>query len=131
VASEPAGDGLLDNLRDAVPLAFERLQLGARRIGLVIVDEVVGFAQVGDGNLAPPTPNAQVSRMIAETAHLARDFSAAGRPLLAFLDTRQRRPPASDRAPYGALFHGLARRAPGRLGRPGRLRGLSGTGHAG
>lgn len=100
MASEPTGDGLLDNLRDAAPLAFERLQLGARRIGLVIVDEVVGFAQVGGGNMAPPTPNAQVSRMIAETARLARDFSVAGRPLLAFLDTHEPGLPEPPYAPH-------------------------------
>lgn len=82
-------DSVTSALKHAVPVAFEGLSLKGRHIGLVIVDEVVGFASVGGGNLAPRGENAQVSRMVRETATLARDFIAAQRPILAFLDTHE------------------------------------------
>ena len=57
------------------------------RIGLVIVDEVNGFATVGAGYLAPPVENAQVTHMVAETDRLAREFTRRDWPIFAFLDT--------------------------------------------
>jgi nicotinamidase-related amidase len=84
-------------LQQAVPVAYEGLQLEGRRTGLVIVDEVVGFASVGGGNLAPRTENAQVRRMVQETAQLAHRFIAAKRPILAFLDTHE---PGKPEPPY-------------------------------
>lgn len=90
-------DGLTSDLQRAVPVAYERLSVEGRRIGLVIVDEVVGFASVGGGNLAPRTENAQISRMVGETAKLARAFIAAKRPILAFLDTHE---PGKPEPPY-------------------------------
>ncbi len=80
-------DTLLAAMQAEMPLAHEQLELGVAPVGLVIVDEVNGFAKVGGGNLAPPVENAQVSAMVAETDHLARVFSARGWPILAFLDT--------------------------------------------
>ena len=77
------------SLRRAMPLATERLALGDEPLGLVIVDEVNGFAAVGYGNLAPAGDNPQVSRMVSETDRLARAFSARGWPLLALLDTHE------------------------------------------
>ncbi len=65
--------------------------------GLVIVDEVKGFAAIGCGNLAPPVENAQVSRMIEETDRLARSFTAQRWPILAFLDTHE---PGKPEPPY-------------------------------
>ncbi|SLN38802.1 isochorismatase family protein [Oceanibacterium hippocampi] len=65
--------------------------------GLVIVDEVNGFATVGAGNLAPPVPNAQVAAMVAETDRLARAFAGQGWPVLAFLDTHV---PGKPEPPY-------------------------------
>ncbi len=87
-------------LQQAAPLAFERLSLDGRRIGLVIVDEVVGFASVGGGNLAPKAENAQVRRMVQETVKLARDFVAARRPILAFLDTHEAGKPEPPYPPH-------------------------------
>jgi nicotinamidase-related amidase len=81
----------------ALPVAPGRLLLGREKAGLVIVDEVNGFATVGAGNLAPPAPNAQVSAMVAETVRLARGFSGQGWPILAFLDTHV---PGKPEPPY-------------------------------
>ncbi len=95
-------DPLLAALGDAMPLAFEQLDraqapLVHGKTGLVIVDEVVGFAAPGGGNLAPPAPDPDVSRMVSETDRLARQFSAAGWPILAFLDTHE---PGKAEPPY-------------------------------
>ena len=82
-----AASPLVRQLREAMPIALEPLSVGARRTGLVIVDEVNGFATVGAGYLAPPVENPQVTRMVDETDRLARAFTAGKRPILAFLDT--------------------------------------------
>ena len=47
--------------------------------GLIIEDEVKGFAAVGFGKLAPLDKNVQVSHMVEETGRLARSFTAQGR----------------------------------------------------
>ena len=78
---------LVRQLREAMPLAIGPAEIGARKAGLIIVDEVNGFATVGAGYLAPPVPNAQVSRMVEETDRLAKAFTQSKRPILAFLDT--------------------------------------------
>ena len=80
-------DALLGAVRRRLPIALHRFDPRARPTGLVIVDEVNGFATVGAGFLAPPVENPQVTRMVAETDRLARAFSQGGRPILAFLDT--------------------------------------------
>ncbi|GIT07164.1 MAG: hypothetical protein CM1200mP30_07940 [Pseudomonadota bacterium] len=61
------------------------------------MDEVNGFATVGAGNLAPQTPNEQVSTMVSETDRLARAFVKRGMPVLAFLDTHE---PGKPEPPY-------------------------------
>ena len=66
-------------------------------VGLVIVDEVNGFCTVGAGNLAPPAPDFQVERMVAETDRLARKFAEERRSILAFLDTHE---PGVPEPPY-------------------------------
>ena len=81
----PVQNPLIKQFNEIMPLAFSSATVGAT--GLVIVDEVNGFATVGAGYLAPPAPNAQVTRMIEETDRLAKAFTAAKRPILAFLDT--------------------------------------------
>jgi len=90
---------ITEALADVMPLAFGPLKLGSDtgRVGLVIVDEVNGFATVGAGNLAPPVPNDQVSVMVSETDRLARLFSGQGWPVLAFLDTHV---PGKPEPPY-------------------------------
>jgi nicotinamidase-related amidase len=70
-----------------MPIRLESVALKGRRTGLVVVDEVNGFATVGAGYLAPPAENPQVTRMVAETDRLAREFSARRWPIFAFLDT--------------------------------------------
>jgi nicotinamidase-related amidase len=89
--------GLVAQLRAAMPIRLEPLTVGGQKIGLVIVDEVNGFATVGAGYLAPPVENPQVTRMVAETDRLARAFSQGGRPILAFLDTHV---PGKPEPPY-------------------------------
>ncbi len=80
-------DALVTALQNDMPLAMAALKIDRQRIGLIIVDEVNGFAKVGGGNLAPPAPNAQVATMVSETDRLAKSFSAQAWPVLAFLDT--------------------------------------------
>jgi len=81
----------------AMPIAPSKLHLGAQATGLVIVDEVNGFATVGAGNLAPPVDNPQVSEMVAETDRLAKAFTERAWPILAFLDTHV---PGKPEPPY-------------------------------
>jgi nicotinamidase-related amidase len=80
-----------------LPVALDVFDTSDRKTGLVVVDEVNGFATVGAGNLAPPTPNAQVSRMVKETDRLARRFAERGLPIAAFLDTHE---PGKPEPPY-------------------------------
>lgn len=82
-------DDALEAVRRAMPVALGAFDATARRTGLFIVDEVNGFATVGCGPLAPPVPNPQVSRMVAETDRLARRFAERGWPIAASLDTHQ------------------------------------------
>jgi nicotinamidase-related amidase len=89
--------GLVNQLRVTMPIRMEPLTVGGQKTGLVIVDEVNGFATVGAGYLAPPAPNAQVKQMVEETDRLARDFSKGARPILAFLDTHV---PGKPEPPY-------------------------------
>ena len=90
-------DARLHGVQRDMPIAPRPYEIGARKAGLVIVDEVNGFATVGAGNLAPPAPNAKVTRMIEETDGLAREFSARDRPIAAFLDSHQ---PGKAEPPY-------------------------------
>jgi len=93
----PGKSTLNGMLREAMPLAMRGLHLSMKGTGLVIVDEVNGFASVGCGNLAPPIENPQVTEMIKETNRLARAFQAQGWPVLAFLDTHV---PGKPEPPY-------------------------------
>ena len=92
-------DELLSQLARETPVVRQAFEVApdGPKTGLVIVDEVKGFAAVGGGNLAPPVENAQVSRMIEETDRLARAFSANRWPILAFLDTHE---PGKPEPPY-------------------------------
>lgn len=87
----------LETLRRSFPVAFGAYAMPAGRTGLVIIDEVRGFASVGCGPLAPPAPNEQVTRMIAETDRLARRFVQAEWPICASLDSHD---PARPEPPY-------------------------------
>lgn len=89
--------GLTRQVAAALPVAPVALRLGGEASGLVIVDEVNGFATVGSGSLAPAKDNPQVTAMIQETARLARGFSGQGWPILAFLDTHV---PGKPEPPY-------------------------------
>jgi nicotinamidase-related amidase len=91
-----ANGSLLEGLRRELPVSLGSYALPGAA-GLVIVDEVNGFCTVGAGNLAPPRPDAQISRMVDETDRLARRFVEQRRPVLAFLDTHE---PGKPEPPY-------------------------------
>lgn len=90
-------DDALDTLRRTFPVAVGPYEMPAGLTGLVIIDEVNGFAGVGCGPLAPPVPNAQIARMIDETDRLARRFVEAGWPICASLDSHD---PGKPEPPY-------------------------------
>lgn len=87
----------LDTVRRTFPVAADAYAMPAGATGLVIIDEVKGFASVGCGPLAPPVPNERITRMIAETDRLARRFVEAGWPVCASLDSHD---PARPEPPY-------------------------------
>ena len=93
---------ITEELNQIMPLQLSALDLTSveERTGLVIVDEVNGFATVGAGNLAPQVPNKQVSTMVEETDRLARYFSQNKMPILAFLDTHQSGKPEPPYPPH-------------------------------
>lgn len=90
---------ITEALSGVMPIALGKLDLhkDCQKVGMIIVDEVNGFATVGAGNLAPPVPNEQVSTMVSETDRLAKEFTALGWPILAFLDTHV---PGKPEPPY-------------------------------
>ena len=90
---------MLQQMAAAMPLAKTALDLSGdgQGYGLIIVDEVNGFATVGAGNLAPPAPNEQVATMVAETNRLAHAFTERNMPVLALLDTHD---PDKPEPPY-------------------------------
>ena len=90
---------LLDIVRDELPVALTQFDPHARPTGLVIVDEVNGFATVGAGNLAPQEPNAQVDRMVEDIRMLARTNEAV-------IDRRDRGDDGGDRRVIPYLFVG-------------------------
>ena len=89
-------------IAEAIPLNKTELDLrtNGQGFGLIIVDEVNGFATVGAGNLAPQTPNEQVSTMVSETNRLAHSFIEQGMPVLAFLDTHESGKPEPPYPPH-------------------------------
>ena len=89
MADTVTGEAALDAVREQLPVALCAFDTGGLKCGLVVVDEVNGFATVGAGALAPREPNAQVSRMVEETDRLARVFAGRGLPIAAFLDTHE------------------------------------------
>ncbi len=88
---------LREQLQTELPVSLVPYAVPAGATGLVIVDEINGFCTVGAGSLAPPAPDAQVSRMVDETVRLARRFVAQRWPVLAFVDTHE---PGKPEPPY-------------------------------
>ena len=97
-----SADTINQQIAEAIPLSKTELDLRTNRqgFGLIIVDEVNGFATVGAGNLAPQTPNEQVSVMVSETNRLAHSFIEQGMPVLAFLDTHESGKPEPPYPPH-------------------------------
>jgi len=90
-------DAILGAVREGLPVTLGNYEIAGASAGLVIVDEVNGFATVGAGNLAPQSDNEQVSRMVSQTDQLARRFLDTEQPVLAFLDTHE---PGVPEPPY-------------------------------
>ena len=97
-----SADTIRQQIAEAIPLSKTELDLrtNGQGFGLIIVDEVNGFATVGAGNLAPQTPNEQVSTMVSETNRLAHSFIEQGMPVLAFLDTHESGKPEPPYPPH-------------------------------
>ena len=92
-------DETLGRLHAELPVAPSAYDAAGRRCGLLIVDEVNGFATPGAGALAPAADDPQVARMVEETDKLAHALIAQGGPVAAFLDTHQ---PGKPEPPYPA-----------------------------
>ena len=90
-------DTVIGQLREQMPITEVLFDSTKSLTGFVIVDEVNGFATVGMGPLAPPVPNDQVNRMIAETNRLAHSFAERDLPIAAFLDSHV---PGKPEPPY-------------------------------
>ena len=76
-----SADIIHQQIAEAIPLSKTELDLrtNGQGFGLIIVDEVNGFATVGAGNLAPQTPNEQVSTMVSETNRLRSEERRVGK----------------------------------------------------
>jgi nicotinamidase-related amidase len=80
---------LLDQLQAELPLSLGPYHVVGSDTGLVIVNETNRFCTVGAGPLAPTAPDARITRMVAETARLARRFVERRWPVLAFVDAHK------------------------------------------
>lgn len=79
---------LIDLLKNEVPVEDETLIISNDiKTGLVLVDIVNGFCTVGSGNLAPSAPDKQISRMVDESARLAKMFCERKWPIYAVIDS--------------------------------------------
>lgn len=107
-----ADDFLSPVLAREMPVALGSVALSSRRFGLVVVDEVNGFATVGAGPLAPAAPNAQVTQMVAEADRLARAFLRQGAPVLAFLDSHDADRPEPPYPPHCVIGTGQEQLVP-------------------
>lgn len=88
---------LLSSLRHELPIEQQTLDVRGRKVGLVIIDEINGFATVGAGPLAPVAPDAHVERMVMKTDEIARSMLEKNHPVLALLDTHV---PGKPEPPY-------------------------------
>ncbi|CAE6002752.1 unnamed protein product [Arabidopsis arenosa] len=80
---------IFDQLKKQIPVDEEESLILNRdsSVGLVIVDVVNGFCTIGSGNMAPTKHNEQISKMVEESAKLAREFCDRKWPVLAFIDS--------------------------------------------
>jgi nicotinamidase-related amidase len=85
-------------IQKAMPVHFKNVAFRKEdKIGLVIIDEVKGFAEVGAGALAPVKHNKQIDDCVAETDRLAKEFTRKDLPILAFQDCHI---PGKEEPPY-------------------------------
>jgi nicotinamidase-related amidase len=95
--TDASADVTAAGLRGRLPVSTGTFDTSSCRTGLVVVDEVNGFATVGAGALAPQAPNAQVERMVEQTDQLAREFVSRDLPIIVLLDTHE---PGKPEPPY-------------------------------
>lgn len=89
---------LLKNLQAAMPIKAEPFIFKqSDDVGLVIIDEIHGFATVGAGALAPNSPNEQITQMVMQTNQIARHFTDNNWPIMAFQDCHE---PGKAEPPY-------------------------------
>lgn len=88
---------LLAMMEQELPVESQTYSSGSKSLGLAVIDEVNGFCTVQAGNLAPQSPDEQISSMVRHTDQLCREFIGQGDPILAFLDTHE---PGVPEPPY-------------------------------
>jgi nicotinamidase-related amidase len=97
---------ILAGLDRVNPLGMASFDAAGRKVGLVVVDEVVGFVDVGAGPMAPAASSPQIERMVDETDRLARAFIAKARAdgdgARRVMIVREDHTPGMDEAPYPA-----------------------------
>lgn len=77
-----------DSIQEQMPVHPKTVYLGLNdRPGLVIVDLIKGFTEVGAGPLAPLEPNDQINSMIREISTIADLFNKRGQPMFFFRDS--------------------------------------------
>ena len=73
---------LVDLMKDQMPLHVAgNIAISRKQSGLIIVDVVRGFCAPGGGNLAPPSLDPSINRMVTAVATIARSFSAERLPV--------------------------------------------------
>ncbi len=87
---------MISDLKADFPIEARSVTVGMKA-GLVIIDEIVGFAALYGGAMAPKEPNAQIQQMVSETDRLARAFLQQNRPVFVFKDCHL---PGSNEPPY-------------------------------
>ena len=80
---------VLETIYEQLPVRTAPYDAASCRAGLVIVDEINGFATIGAGPLAPTEHNDQVDQMVSETDRLAQLFAKQDRHIALFLDTHE------------------------------------------
>lgn len=77
----------MQELQRRMPVKMQRVDLTGKRVGLLIVDEVVGFCEVGPGNFQPKEPDKRIEQMISETDTVAYIATENGGSVVHVCDT--------------------------------------------
>ncbi len=88
------------SLQDILPLHTEAYHLENKKTGLVVIDVIKGFCEVGAGNLAPIEQNTHLDEMLMRVNQLAKQFSNKGHPIFAFIDAHDEDRPEPPYPPH-------------------------------